>query len=161
VAPGTLRPILRDDDRARNRQSSRRDRSCLAEIGRLGEIGPLGEKAVAAAFINGVIDFAGAALLVTLAPSVSVVVTNTKTIDTVLHSMEGLVAVASSVVYLSRCRHPGASVWRASLTAGLATISGEKCKSGDRLVEANDCSRQLNITARGSASDGAPSRHEY
>ena len=154
MAPGTLRPILRDDDRARNRQSSRRDRSCLAEIGRLGE------KAVAAAFINGVIDFAGAALLVTLAPSVSVVVTNTKTIDTVLHSMEGL-AVVSSVVYLSRCRHPGASVWRASLTAGLPTISGEKCKSGDRLVEANDCSRQLDITARGSASDGAPSRHEY
>ena len=66
----------------------------------VGIVGRLGEQATAKAFIRGVIDFTGPAFLVTLARSVSVVMTNTKTIDTVLHAMEGLVTGASSVVFV-------------------------------------------------------------
>ena len=66
----------------------------------VGIVGRLGEKAISKAFIKGVVDFGGPAFLVTLARSVSVVMTNTKTIDTVLHAMEGLVAGASSVVFV-------------------------------------------------------------
>ena len=66
----------------------------------VGIVGRLGEQATAKAFIKGVIDFTGPAFLVTLARSVSVVMTNTKTIDTVLHAMEGLVTGASSVVFV-------------------------------------------------------------
>ena len=66
----------------------------------IGIVGRLGEVAVAKAFLKGVGEFAGPAFLVTLARSVSVVMTNTKTIDTVLHSMEGLVAGASSVAFV-------------------------------------------------------------
>jgi uncharacterized ion transporter superfamily protein YfcC len=46
----------------------------------VGIVGRLGEEATAKAFLKGVIDFAGPAFLVTLARSVSVVMTNTKTI---------------------------------------------------------------------------------
>jgi uncharacterized ion transporter superfamily protein YfcC len=60
----------------------------------------LPEETAAKAFIRGVIDFTGPAFLVTVARSVSVMMTNTKTIDTVLHSMEGLLAGASSVVFV-------------------------------------------------------------
>jgi uncharacterized ion transporter superfamily protein YfcC len=66
----------------------------------VGIVGRLGEQVVAKAFIKGVIDFTGPAFLVTLARGVSVVMTNTKTIDTVLHAMEGLVAGASSAVFV-------------------------------------------------------------
>jgi uncharacterized ion transporter superfamily protein YfcC len=66
----------------------------------VGIVARLGEEATAKAFIKGVIEFAGPAFLVTLARSVSVVMTNTKTIDTVLHAMEGLVGGASSVVFV-------------------------------------------------------------
>ena len=66
----------------------------------VGIVGRLGEEAIAKAFIKGVADFTGPAFLVTLARSVSVVMTNTKTIDTVLHAMEGFVAGASSVVFV-------------------------------------------------------------
>jgi uncharacterized ion transporter superfamily protein YfcC len=66
----------------------------------VGIVGRLSEEAIAKAFIKGVIDFTGPAFLVTLARSVSVIMTNTKTIDTVLHTMEGLVAGASSVVFV-------------------------------------------------------------
>ena len=66
----------------------------------VGLVGRLGEEATAKAFIKGVIDFTGPAFLVTLARSVSVVMTNTKTIDTVLHAMEGLVTGASSVAFV-------------------------------------------------------------
>jgi len=65
-----------------------------------GIVGRLGEQATAKAFIKGVIDFAGPAFLVTLARGVSVIMTNTKTIDTVLHAMEGLVTGASSVTFI-------------------------------------------------------------
>jgi uncharacterized ion transporter superfamily protein YfcC len=66
----------------------------------VGIIGRLGEQATASAFIKGVIDFTGPAFLVTLARSVSVIMTNTKTIDTVLHAMEGLVTGASNVKFV-------------------------------------------------------------
>jgi uncharacterized ion transporter superfamily protein YfcC len=66
----------------------------------VGIVARLGEQATAKAFIKGVIDFTGPAFLVTLARSVSVVMTNTKTIDTVLHTMEGLVTGASSVTFI-------------------------------------------------------------
>ncbi len=66
----------------------------------VGMVGRLGEEAIATAFIRGVADFTGPAFLVTLARSVSVVMTNTKTIDTVLHAMEGFVAGASSGVFV-------------------------------------------------------------
>jgi uncharacterized ion transporter superfamily protein YfcC len=66
----------------------------------VGIVGRLGEEATAKAFIKGVIDFTGPAFLVALARSVSVVMTNTKTIDTVLHAMEGLVTGASSGVFI-------------------------------------------------------------
>jgi uncharacterized ion transporter superfamily protein YfcC len=65
-----------------------------------GIVGRLGEEATAKAFIKGLIDFTGPAFLVTLARSVSVVMTNTKTIDTVLHAMEGLVTGASTAVFV-------------------------------------------------------------
>jgi uncharacterized ion transporter superfamily protein YfcC len=60
----------------------------------------VGEEVAAKAFIQGLIDFTGPAFLVTLARSVSVVMTNTKTIDTVLHAMEGLVSGASSATFV-------------------------------------------------------------
>ncbi|HEY1886507.1 MAG TPA: hypothetical protein VGG86_10720 [Roseiarcus sp.] len=66
----------------------------------VGIVGRLGEETTAKAFIKGVIEFTGPAFLVTLARSVSVVMTNTKTIDTVLHAMEGLVTGASSVAFV-------------------------------------------------------------
>jgi uncharacterized ion transporter superfamily protein YfcC len=66
----------------------------------VGIVGRLGEEAAAKAFIKGVIDFTGPAFLVTLARSVSVVMTNTKTIDTVLHAMVGLVTGASSAAFV-------------------------------------------------------------
>ena len=66
----------------------------------VGVVGRLGQAALAKAFLKGVAEFAAPAFLVTLARSVSVVMTNTKTIDTVLHAMEGLVAGASSVKFV-------------------------------------------------------------
>ena len=63
-------------------------------------VGRLGEETAAKAFMKGVVNFAGPAFLVTLARSVSVVMTNTQTIDTVLHAMEGLVAGTSSVGFV-------------------------------------------------------------
>jgi len=67
----------------------------------VGVVGRLREEVTAKAFIRGVIEFTGPAFLVTLARSVSVVMTNTKTIDTVLHAMEGLVAGTSSVAFVT------------------------------------------------------------
>jgi uncharacterized ion transporter superfamily protein YfcC len=66
----------------------------------VGIVGRLGEEVTAKAFIKGLIDFTGPAFLVTLARSVSVVMTNTKTIDTVLHAMEGLVTGTSRAMFV-------------------------------------------------------------
>ncbi len=52
------------------------------------------------AFIRGVQDFTGAAILVAFARAVSVIMTNTKTIDTVLNAMEGIVDGRSSGVFI-------------------------------------------------------------
>lgn len=65
----------------------------------IGVVGRLGEQETARAFIRGVVDFTGPAFLVTVARGISVVMTNTKTIDTVLFAMEGLVAGTSNVVF--------------------------------------------------------------
>jgi uncharacterized ion transporter superfamily protein YfcC len=65
----------------------------------IGVVGRLGEGEIARNFIRGVVDFTGPAFLVTVARGISVVLTNTKTIDTVLNSMEGLVAGTSSYVF--------------------------------------------------------------
>lgn len=52
------------------------------------------------AFIRGVMDFTGPAILVAFARAVSVIMTNTKTIDTVLNSMEGIVDGRSTVGFV-------------------------------------------------------------
>ena len=66
----------------------------------IGVVGRLGEAATAKAFIRGVVDFTGPAFLVALARGVSVIMTNTKTIDTVLNSMEGLVTGTSNLTFV-------------------------------------------------------------
>jgi uncharacterized ion transporter superfamily protein YfcC len=67
----------------------------------VGIVGRLGEAGTAKAIIKGVMDFTGPAFLVTVARGVSVILTNTKTIDTVLSAMEGLVTGTSSVVFVA------------------------------------------------------------
>jgi uncharacterized ion transporter superfamily protein YfcC len=67
----------------------------------IGVVGRLGEAATARAFVRGVVDFTGPAFLVVLARGVSVIMTNTKTIDTVLHTMEGLIAGTSHFVFVA------------------------------------------------------------
>lgn len=66
----------------------------------VGFVGKLGEAGTATAFLRGAVDFTGPAVLVVFARGVSVVLTNTKTIDTVLSAMEDLVGGRSSVVFL-------------------------------------------------------------
>ena len=66
----------------------------------VGVAGRLGEADTAKAFIQGMVDFAGPALLVVFARAVSVILTNTKTIDTVLSAMEGVVGGTSSAVFV-------------------------------------------------------------
>jgi uncharacterized ion transporter superfamily protein YfcC len=66
----------------------------------VGIVGRIGESETASAFVRGVMDFTGAAILVAFARAVSVILTNTKTIDTVLNSMEGIVDGRSSVVFV-------------------------------------------------------------
>src|SRR5262245_15692110 len=66
----------------------------------VGVVAGLGEAGTAQAFIKGVIDFTGPAFLVTVARGVSVVMTNTKTIDTVLNAMEWLLTGTSNVIFV-------------------------------------------------------------
>lgn len=66
----------------------------------IGVVARLGEKETASAFIQGVMDFTGPAILVAIARGVSVLLTNSKTIDTVLNSMEGVVDGRSNVVFV-------------------------------------------------------------
>ncbi len=66
----------------------------------VGIAGRLGEGATARAFIKGVIEFTGPAFLVVVARGISVVMTNSMTIDTVLHFMEGLITGASNVGFV-------------------------------------------------------------
>jgi uncharacterized ion transporter superfamily protein YfcC len=62
----------------------------------IGVVGRLGEKGTAAAIVKGIVDFVGPAIVVPVALAVSVILTNTKTLDTVLNSMEGFVSGTSS-----------------------------------------------------------------
>src|SRR5271166_3907448 len=109
----------------------------------VGIVGRLGEQATAKAFIKGVIDFTGPAFLVTLARSVSVVMTNTKTIDTVLHAMEGLVMGASNVVFV-------VLIFAGSLPLSL-TFSRESNLYGKRCVhhQAGSGARRYRPAGRG------------
>ncbi|MFZ1490634.1 MAG: hypothetical protein WAS51_11880 [Ilumatobacteraceae bacterium] len=66
----------------------------------IGLVARLGEAGTSKAFLQGVIDFTGPAILVAVARGVSVILTNTKTIDTVLNSMEGIVDGRSNVVFI-------------------------------------------------------------
>jgi uncharacterized ion transporter superfamily protein YfcC len=65
----------------------------------VGVVGRLGEKGTATAIIKGIVDFTGPAIIVPLALAVSVILTNSKTLDTVLNSMEGWVSGTSSAVF--------------------------------------------------------------
>jgi uncharacterized ion transporter superfamily protein YfcC len=66
----------------------------------VGVIGRLGEQGTAKAIIQGAVDFTGPAFLVAFARGISVVMTNTQTIDTVLFWMEGLVDGLSSLLFV-------------------------------------------------------------
>lgn len=66
----------------------------------IGLVGRLGEQGLATSFLRGMIDFTGPAVLVVFARAVSVIMTNTKTIDTVLNAMEGVVDGKSSGVFV-------------------------------------------------------------
>jgi len=63
----------------------------------VGAVAKLGEATTARSFIQGVMDFTGAAILVAVARAVSVILNNTQTTDTVLNSMEGLVDGTNNV----------------------------------------------------------------
>lgn len=66
----------------------------------VGVVARMGEPAIARAFVKGVVDFTGPAILVAVARGVTVVLNNTQTIDTILNSMEGLVQGTSSVMFV-------------------------------------------------------------
>jgi len=66
----------------------------------VGVVGRLGEAKTAGAFLKGVVDFTGPAFLVAIARGVSVVLTNTQTIDTVLYTMERFVAGTSEMIFV-------------------------------------------------------------
>jgi len=65
----------------------------------IGVVGRLGEKGTATALIKGIVDFTGPAIVVPLALAVSVIMTNTKTLDTVLNTMDSWVSGTSSQVF--------------------------------------------------------------
>ncbi|MFZ0530231.1 MAG: Na+/H+ antiporter NhaC family protein [Propionicimonas sp.] len=60
----------------------------------------LGEAETARTFLKGMADFSGPAALVMVARGVAVILNNTKTIDTILNSMEGVVHGRSSVGFI-------------------------------------------------------------
>lgn len=66
----------------------------------IGVVGKLREQEIAGQFLKWVADFSGPAFLVVLAQAISMVLQNTRTIDTVLHAMEGFVSGTSSVVFV-------------------------------------------------------------
>lgn len=63
----------------------------------VGLVAGLGEAELTRSFIRGVVDFTGPAFLVVVARGISVLMTNTQTIDTVLNAMEGVVSGFSSI----------------------------------------------------------------
>lgn len=65
----------------------------------VGVVARMNQAELSGAFIRGVVDFTGPAFLVVVARAISVIMTNTQTIDTVLHSMDGLLAGASALLF--------------------------------------------------------------
>jgi uncharacterized ion transporter superfamily protein YfcC len=65
----------------------------------VGVVGRLGEPGISGAIAKGAGDFLGPALTIVLARGVSVIMNNTKTIDTVLNAMEGAVSGTSAAVF--------------------------------------------------------------
>lgn len=65
----------------------------------VGVVGRLGQNGTATAMVKGIVDFTGPAIIVPVALAVSVIMTNTQTLDTVLNGMEGLVSGTSNVVF--------------------------------------------------------------
>lgn len=66
----------------------------------VGLVGGLSETELSKNFMKGVVDFTGPAFLVAIARAVSVILTNTKTLDTVLNAMEGFVAGRNEIVFV-------------------------------------------------------------
>jgi uncharacterized ion transporter superfamily protein YfcC len=66
----------------------------------VGVVARLGEAATSGAFVKGVIDFTGPAILVVVARAVSVIFTNTQTLDTVLNAMQGVIGGTSAAVFI-------------------------------------------------------------
>lgn len=99
----------------------------------VGLVGRLGEKETAGAFLRGVADFSGPAALVVLAKSVSIIMTNTQTIDSILNAMEGFVSGRTSagfILLLSVISMPlGALVGSGS--AGMALVMPILAPLGD------------------------------
>jgi uncharacterized ion transporter superfamily protein YfcC len=65
----------------------------------IGLIGRMGEKGTVEAITAGAADFLGAALVIVVARSITVVMKNTYIIDTILDWMEGIVSGTSSMVF--------------------------------------------------------------
>ncbi|MFI1972269.1 C4-dicarboxylate ABC transporter [Streptomyces cinnamoneus] len=65
----------------------------------VGLVARLGEQRLSAALVQGAADFIGPALVIVLARGVTVIMTNAKIIDTVLHSMEGVVSGTPAVAF--------------------------------------------------------------
>lgn len=66
----------------------------------VGMVGRLGESGIAKNMLKGAVDFTGPAVLVFVARAVSVILTNTQTLDTVLNTMEGFVSGTSNIVFI-------------------------------------------------------------
>jgi uncharacterized ion transporter superfamily protein YfcC len=66
----------------------------------VGVVGRLGQNGTATAMVKGIVDFTGPAIIVPVALAVSVIMTNTQTLDTVLNAMEGLVSGTSNIVFM-------------------------------------------------------------
>lgn len=67
----------------------------------VGIVARLGEPATARAFVKGLVDFTGPAILVAVARGVAVILNNTQSIDTVLYSMERIVEGTSNVIFVT------------------------------------------------------------
>jgi len=85
----------------------------------------LGEAELSRAFVRGVMDFTGPAFLVVVARGISVLLTNTQTIDTVLHAMAGLVSGLAPV---------GFTLLTFTVSMPLAFLTGGGGSAGTALV---------------------------
>ncbi|MCC2276835.1 YfcC family protein [Streptomyces sp. ET3-23] len=65
----------------------------------VGLVARLGEQRLSAAVVQGAADFIAPALVIVLARGVTVIMTNARIIDTVLHSMEGVVSGTPAVAF--------------------------------------------------------------